>query len=98
MEELVTLTICKIKHEDSVFCFCYFILGASLVAQWRRIHLSVQAIRFRFLSREDPLEKAMATHSSVLAWEIPWTEEIGGLQSMGLQNSQTQLSDKIRTM
>ena len=34
---------------------------------------------------EDPLEKGMATHSSVLAWEIPWTEEPGGLQSMGLQ-------------
>ena len=35
--------------------------------------------------REDPLEKGMATHSSVLAWRIPWTEEPGGLQSMGLQ-------------
>ena len=34
---------------------------------------------------EDPLEKEMATHSSILAWEIPWTEEPGGLQSMGLQ-------------
>ena len=37
------------------------------------------------LGREDPLEKEMATHSSILAWEIPWTEESGGLQSMGLQ-------------
>ena len=37
------------------------------------------------LSREDPLEKEMATHSSILAWRIPWTEEPGGLQSMGLQ-------------
>ena len=35
--------------------------------------------------REDPLEKGMATHSSILAWEIPWTEERGRLQSMGLQ-------------
>ena len=34
---------------------------------------------------EDPLEKEMATHSSILAWEIPWTQEPGGLQSMGLQ-------------
>ena len=41
---------------------------------------------------EDPLEKEMATHSSILAWEIPWTEEPGRLQSMGSQ-SQTQLSD-----
>ena len=37
------------------------------------------------LVREDPLEKEMATHSCILAWEIPWTEEPGGLQSMGLQ-------------
>ena len=37
------------------------------------------------LSWEDPLEKEMAAHSSILAWEIPWTEETGGLQSMGLQ-------------
>ena len=37
------------------------------------------------LGQEDPLEKGMATHSSILAWKIPWTEEPGGLQSMGLQ-------------
>ena len=37
------------------------------------------------LGREDPLEKEMATHSSILAWEIPWKEEPGGLQSIGLQ-------------
>ena len=41
----------------------------------------------------DPLEKEMATHSSFLAWRIPWTEEPGGLQSMGSAKSQTQLSD-----
>ena len=39
----------------------------------------------RSLGREDPLEEEMATHSSILAWEIPWTEEPGGLQSKGLQ-------------
>ena len=39
----------------------------------------------RFLSQDDPLEKGMATHSSILAWRIPWTEEPGGLQSMELQ-------------
>ena len=44
----------------------------------------------QFLVWEDPLEKGMATHSSILAWRIPWTEEPGGLQSMGLQ-SQTRL-------
>ena len=39
----------------------------------------------RYLGQEDPLEKGMATHSSILAWRIPWTEEPGGPQSMGLQ-------------
>ena len=39
----------------------------------------------QFLGQEDPLEKGMATHSNVLAWRTPWTEEPGGLQSMGLQ-------------
>ena len=38
---------------------------------------------------KDPLEEEMATHSSILAWKIPWTEEPGGLQSMGSQKSQT---------
>ena len=37
------------------------------------------------MGREDPLEKEMATHSSILAWKMPWTEEPGGLQSLGLQ-------------
>ena len=41
--------------------------------------------RVQSLGQEDPLETEMATHSSILAWEIPWTEEPGGLQSMGLQ-------------
>ena len=40
----------------------------------------------RFLGQEDPLEKEMVTSSSILAWEIPWTEEPGGLQSMGSQS------------
>ena len=39
------------------------------------------------MGEENPLKKGMATHSSILAWEIPWTEESGGLQSMGLQES-----------
>ena len=44
------------------------------------------------LGREDPLEEEMATHSSILAWRIPWTWEPGGLQSVGSQKSWTQLS------
>ena len=47
----------------------------------------------RSLGQEDALEEEMATHSSILAWRIPWTEEPGGLQSMGWQESGTQLSD-----
>ena len=47
----------------------------------------------RSLGQEDPLEELMTTHSSILAWEIPWTEELGGLQSMGLQKSWSLLND-----
>ena len=47
----------------------------------------------QFLGQEGPLEKEMATHSSLLAWKIPWREEPGGLQSMGSQKSQAGLSD-----
>ena len=49
----------------------------------------MQETRVQFLSQEDPLEKETATHSSILAWKIPWIEEPGGLQSMGLQESDT---------
>ena len=45
----------------------------------------MQETQAQSLSQEDPLEKEMATHSSILAWRIPWTEEPGGLQSMGSQ-------------
>ena len=46
---------------------------------------AVQETRVRSLDWEDPLEEKMSTSSSILAWRIPWTEEPGGLQSMGLQ-------------
>ena len=46
---------------------------------------AMQETQVRSLSREDPLEKGMATHSNILAWEIPWTGEPGGLQSMESQ-------------
>ena len=54
---------------------------ASLVAQTVKNLPAVQETRIRSLSWEDPLEKEMATHSSILAWRIPWTEEPGRLQS-----------------
>ena len=58
---------------------------ASLVAQRLKCLPEMQETLVRSLGWEDPLEKEMATHSSILAWRIPWTEEPGGLQSMGLQ-------------
>ena len=58
-------------------------LGASLVVQWLRIRLVMQGTPIWSLGWEDPLEKGMATHSSVLAWRIPGTGEPGGLPSMG---------------
>ena len=58
---------------------------ASLVAQNVKNLSALQEIPVRSLGQEDPLEKEMATHSSFLAWRIPWTEEPGRLQSMGSQ-------------
>ena len=59
---------------------------ASLVAQrLKRLPAiqEIQEMQVQFLSQEDPLEEGMVTHSSILAWRIPWTEDPGGLQSMG---------------
>ena len=58
----------------------------------------MQEMWVRFLGREDPLQKKMATHSSILAWEIPWTEESVGLWPMGSQESWTGLSDETRNL
>ena len=58
---------------------------ASLVAQLVNHLPAVQETQVRSLGQEDPLEKRMATHSSILAWRIPWTEEADGLQSTGSQ-------------
>ena len=55
-----------------------------LVAQTVKYLPAMQETPIQFLGREDPLEKGMATHSSILAWRILWTEEPGGLQSIGL--------------
>ena len=60
-------------------------LGASLVAQTVKNLPAMQETQVWFLAREDPLEKGMASHSSTLAWRIPWMEEPGGLQSMRSQ-------------
>ena len=57
----------------------YTIWEASLVAQTVKNPLAIQETWVQSLGQEDPLEKGMATHSSILAWRIPWTEEPGGL-------------------
>ena len=62
-----------------------FHVGVPLVAQMVKNLPAVQETWVQFLDSEDPLEKGMATHSRILAWRIPWTEEPGGLQTMGSQ-------------
>ena len=73
-------------YEFKLICFkiLWDVLGASQVAQWERICLPMQETWVQFLGWEDPLEQEMATHSSILAWEISCTMDPGRLQSMGL--------------
>jgi len=59
--------------------------GATLIAQLVKNPPVMQETWIQSLGQEDPLEKGMATHFSILAWRIPWREESGGLQSLGLQ-------------
>ena len=70
------------KHLFGVFPLAYW---ASLVTPMERSPPAMQETRVRSLGWEDPLEKGLATHTSILAWGIPWIEEPGGLQSLGLQ-------------
>ena len=67
--------------EERVIVSLCDVTRASLVAQLAERLPAIQET----LAQEDPLEKDMATHSSALAWKVPWMEEPGGLQSMGLQ-------------
>ena len=86
-----------IKKRDVLGIFCFTLHGtllsrvffncfmASLMAQWVKNLPARQETQVQSLGWEDSLEKEMATHTSILAWKIPWTEEPGGLQSMGSQ-------------
>ena len=65
------------------------LIWVSVVAQMVKNPLAMQETQVRSLGWEDPLEKGLATHSSILAWETLWTEEPGGLQSMDHQESDT---------
>ena len=75
---------CSLISSLPFTCHSYLI-WASLVAQRLKRLLAMQETWVRSLGQEDPLKKEMATHSSVLAWKIPWMEEPGGLQSTGSQ-------------
>ena len=82
------------KHNSNATC-------SAIITSWLGFpggsvvkNLPMQDSWVQFLGREDPLEKEMATHSNILAWEIPWTEGPRGLQSMGLQRVGHNLATK----
>jgi len=79
---------------SGVFCFNTYRIGfpGGTVVKNLPAKQEMQETQVQSLGWEDPLEKGMATHSSILAWRIPWTDKPGRLQSMGLQ-SQIQVSD-----
>ena len=90
------------KSMENLFSHCPYVTSPKLswLPRWlsgKKIHLPIQEIqetRVRSLDQEDPLEKEMATHSSTLAWSIPWTEETGGPQSVRLQRVRHNVSTK----
>ena len=87
---IATIHNCLLNTWNAVIVINNWILTFSfnyalLVAQMVKNLPAVRETQVQFLSQEDPLEKGMATQSSILAWRIPWTEEPGGLQSTGSQ-------------
>ena len=87
LEEIVSFT-CNLCEEKRLSRWRY---GKEHTCQYRRLEMWVQSQDW-----EDSLEEGMATHSSILAWVIPWTEEPGGLQSGGVAKGQTWLSEHTR--
>ena len=78
----------RVKKRNTDYLFCLspsLVYWPSLVVQTVKNLPAMQETLVQSLGREDPLEKGMATHSSILAWRIPWTEQPGGLQSVGSQ-------------
>ena len=71
--------MCRLYANSTPLC------GASQVAQWVKNPPAMQELWVRSIGWEEPLEEGMATHSSILPWRIPWTEEPGGLQPVGSQ-------------
>ena len=97
---MFTFLLWNIVNNYNSLCNCQFFIfmymclifvgtrfvGASLVAQTVRNMPAIQETRVQSLGSEDSLEKGMATHSSILAWRTPWTEELGWLRSIGSQS------------
>ena len=87
----------RVRHDSVTEQQQHSLFWASQVAQWVKnmpAGQETQETRVRSLGRKDSLEKYMATHSSILAWRIPWTVEPGGLQSTGLQRVGHNWSDR----
>ena len=83
-----------VSFEEQSFYFMYYVPHiAHLVSRMVKNLPSMQETRVQSLGQEDPLEKGMAAHSSILAWRVPWTEEPGRPQSTGSQKSGIQQSD-----
>ena len=82
-----TIALTRWTFVGKVMSLLFNMLPMLLIRLAQRVKClpAMQETRVRSLGWEDPLEKEMATHSSILAWKIPWTEEPGGLQSMGSQ-------------
>ena len=74
----------NVQTTSQLYLF-HLLAGTSLIAQSVKNLPAMQETWVQFLGLEDPLEKEMATHSGILAWKIPWTEEPGMLQSTGSQ-------------
>ena len=95
-----TLDLCTLSSMTHNFSFIFpflclcGIFGASLVAQLVKNMPAVQETCVQSLGWEDPLKKEMATHSSILVWEIPWTKEPGGLYPMGVARVRHNLATK----
>ena len=85
-------TCISIVSEGEKKCVCIY-TWASLVAQTVNNLHALQETQVQSLGWEDPLERGIETHCTILAWRIPWTEEPGELQSMGVAKSWIQLSE-----
>ena len=92
-EEQTTMGMQKGQWQwEEMLWGCRQVVDTSLVAQIVKNLPAMRKTQVRGLGQEDPLEKEMTTHSSILAWEIPWTEEPGG-PVHGVAKSQTRMSD-----